>query len=419
MPDKLKFIFLFPQIYFLHYTDFMKRFSIFRFFKVSSACIAVFLFIITASPLMSQDAPISLAVFPFENMNGNPDQDYLKGIITYLLVGDLSRSGDIMIVERENIEEVFKEQKLQLTGLLNETGAIKAGKLLGASYILKGGYVFLGQDLFINTTLIYVETGGSRTFSERGYQENTVHALSEKLLKYLTGSSDSLQNPAGERSILALKQQMPGTVELYSYIIDARVYIDDAFVGYTTGDPTVPLILEVSPGKHIIRTHLTNNFGVIDTPAVVFHDWQEPFNLLPKEKITLEDRTRHFNDLLYKMKQLLREDISITPGKAESKHISHSLEFTDREGDVIKIDISLDLEETDNPEKGENAVILLQYQEKPYHFTYFAPSGKHLEFSEEVGKIKLNFGLDCSSGYHWDLDYSIWRTDIHQGMHRE
>ncbi len=98
-------------------------------------------------------------------MNGNTEQDYLKGIISYTLI--------------------------------DEKGAIKAGQLLGASFMLKGSYVFPGQDIFINITLIDVETGNSVTFSKRGYQGNTVHALSEKLLKHMTGKDYSLQRPPG------------------------------------------------------------------------------------------------------------------------------------------------------------------------------------------------------------------------------
>ncbi len=369
--------------------------------------------------LTAQESPVSLAVLPFENMNDSPDQNYLKGIITSLLIEDLSGSQVVTVVERDNLEEVLKEQKLQLAGFLDDKGAIKAGKLLGASYMLKGGYVFLGQDVFINITLIDVETGESRTFSERGYQENTVHALSEKLLKYMTGTNFSLQSPTGERTILALKQQEPGTVELFSYILDARVYLDDVFVGYTTGNSKVPLILEVPPGKHTIRTHLTKNFGVIDTPEMKFRDWQVQINLLPKEKIVLEDQTHHFNDLLYKMKKLLRKDLSIVPGKGEQKQISHSLEFTDREGENVDIELTLEWGETDIPRNGGHSSVSLVYQNKEYPFEYFSPSGKNLEFSEKIGKIRLDIVLDCSSDYHWDLDYSVWRTDIWQGMHRE
>lgn len=132
-----------------------------RFFKGSIFLLLVLLPVLVPAFLTAQESPVSLAVLPFENMNDSPDQNYLKGIITSLLIEDLSGSQVVTVVERDNLEEVFKEQKLQLAGFLDDKGAIKAGKLLGASYMLKGGYVFLGQDVFINITLIDVETGGA------------------------------------------------------------------------------------------------------------------------------------------------------------------------------------------------------------------------------------------------------------------
>lgn len=389
--------------------------------KIYCNNICLFLLIILFLPisLFSQQNPPSLAVLPFENMNGNPDQDYLKGIIGYILIEDLSGSEALMVVERDILNTVLKEQKLILTGLIDDASAIETGQLLQASYILKGSYVFLGQDIFINITLIDVETGSSRTFSERGYQENTVHTLSEKLLEYMTGGNFSLQNPSGERTILALEQQEPGSLELFSYIIDARVFIDENFVGYTTGDSTVPLILELPPGKHTIRVHLTDNFGFLELPEVIFHDWQKEFNLLPGDNIVLEDGTRHFNDWLRDIKQLLRKSLQFDLGSGDQKQITHSIDFIDREGRAIELELSIKFEETDTPKQGGHAEVFFIYQDKEYNFEYFSPAGKDTDFSEEIGIIRLDIDLECNSSYSYELDYSIWRTDVWQGMHRE
>lgn len=372
-------------------------------------------------PLLAagQDTPVSIAVLAFDNMNGNPDQDYLKGIISYILIEDLSSSDQVMVVDRENINDVIKEQNLQLTGIMDDSVAIETGKLLGASFMLKGSYVFLGQDVFINISLIDVETGSSRTFSQRGYQENTVHALGEKILKFLTGEASSLVNSGGEKSILALEQQEPGEVKLFSYIIDARIYVDDEFIGYTTGDHTKPFKMKLTPGKHTVRIHLTKDFGVIELPEISFHDWQEQINLLPGESIVLEDRTRHFNDLLYDIKQLLRKSLKVNLGSGEQKERETPIEFIDRDGNKIKILLSIRFRETDSPRHGGSAEVTLRYQDKEYSYNYFAPHGKDLDFSREISKIRLDIGLDCNSTYKYELDYSVWRTDVWQGMHRE
>jgi len=44
-------------------------------------------------------------------------------------------------------------------------------------------------------------------------------------------------------------QQEQGTIELFSYIIDSRVFIDEDFVGYTTGDRTISFNLKFAGNK--------------------------------------------------------------------------------------------------------------------------------------------------------------------------
>jgi TolB-like protein len=389
--------------------------------NLKKICFIQIVFFITLFPttISAQQNPVSLAVLPFENMNGNPEQDYLKGIISYILIEDLSGSEALLVVERDIIETVLKEQQLQFTGLIDEAGAIEAGQLLGASFMLKGSYVFLGQDIFINITLIDVETGSSRTFSERGYQENTVHSLSEKLLEYMTGNSFSLQKPSGERTILALEQQEPGKVELFSRLLDARVFIDEKFVGYTTGDSTVPLILEVPPGRHNVRVHVSRDFGIIRLPEVSFHDWEEQINLLPGDNIVLEDQTYHFSDLLYDIKELLRKSVKVNQGSGEHKQIFHPIEFINRDGENIKLELAVKFEEVDTPEHGGSAEISFIYEGEEYSFSYFSPIGKDTDFSEEIGLVRLDISLECNSSYKLELDYSIWRTDVWSRMYLE
>ena len=208
-------------------------------------------------------------------------------------------------------------------------------------------------------------------------------------------------------------------MNLFSHIIDARVYIDEEFIGYTTRDPKVPFSIKLTPGKHSVRVHLTKDFGVINLPEITFLDWQEQINILPGESIVLEDQTKHFNDLLYDIKKLLRETIKIDLGSGEESKISHYGEFIDREGNEVKLNISILFKETNTPRPGGSVEVTFRYQDEDYSFTYFSPVGKDTDFSEKIGLVRLDFDLNCNSSYKLELNYSIWRTDVWQGMHRE
>ncbi|MDA3956713.1 CsgG/HfaB family protein, partial [Oceanispirochaeta sp.] len=359
--------------------------------------------------LFAKDGKISLAVLPFENLNRDPQQEYLSGIISSLVRQDLSLSGMVFIVDRENMEEVLNEQKLQFTGVMDDKSIIETGRMVGAEYILKGGYVFLGDDLFLNFDLINTETGRSFSFSERGFQENTVHALSEKLVGHLTGQNISFQSDAGNKTIIASSQQEPGRVMLFSHIVDARVFVDGAFTSYTLGDRTKALELIMPPGHHTIRTHLSANFGVIQLPEILFGDWISEFDLKSGETLILEDKTNHFNSLIYNMQQIVRERIDLIPGSGETARAEHVTSFTDREGVVIPVKLTLSFIETEGEESKGLALIHLEYNGETQDLSYSCLPGKSEEFVVKLYKSDLNVEMDCSSDYRWELNYSIWR----------
>jgi len=60
------------------------------------------------------------------------------GGLSDLLTSALVRSGQFIVVERQNLADVLDEQKLGESGLVAAEGATRAGNLLGASLLIKG-----------------------------------------------------------------------------------------------------------------------------------------------------------------------------------------------------------------------------------------------------------------------------------------
>jgi len=106
-------------------------------------------------------APETLAILPFENNSVTDPSRYepLSKGLSAMLITDLSRSGTTLrLVEREKIESLLKEISLSLTGSVDESTAIRAGKLLGAQNIAFGSFVVLANSVRIDTRIIKVET---------------------------------------------------------------------------------------------------------------------------------------------------------------------------------------------------------------------------------------------------------------------
>ena len=80
----------------------------------------------------------TVAFLHVANLDTNPRYDYLAGMIKGLLLFDLSRIEGVAVVERSRLEEVLREQELQLSDLLsNDVQSVGVGKLLKADFLLK------------------------------------------------------------------------------------------------------------------------------------------------------------------------------------------------------------------------------------------------------------------------------------------
>lgn len=364
-------------------------------------------------PVSGKD--INAAFLSIENMNRNPGYDYLQGIIEGLFLFDLSSADNLVITDRSDIENVMYEQKLKLSGIVEDKDmSMTVGKMIGADFILSGSYVFLGDDLLINMKSINVITGNTTAFSVRGYTENTIHELSQQVIFALTGDVKELVSDGGKRSIISLRDESPGSIDLYSFIRDAEIFLDGEFAGYTKGNGRVAIILEdISPGMHTIRTHLDNSFGVIDLPEFIFRDWEEEFEVKPGKKVILRDKTRHFNSLISDHLYIVWEGLKIEKGENTPVQRIHDKSLTDRSGKVIPVILTILAEPKD-------AYYLFKidfnYNGKIYNFEIVPDEGKDLVFEEDIEKTKLKIKINDRYEGRYELDYSVKRTDIRQNM---
>ncbi len=84
-----------------------------------------------------------------------PIGDYLADNLSTIL----TRYPEFTIVERTQVSAVLKEQKFSISGLIDESSAPQAGKLLGVNVVLLGKYYKLKNGLEIIVKAVNVETG--------------------------------------------------------------------------------------------------------------------------------------------------------------------------------------------------------------------------------------------------------------------
>lgn len=97
----------------------------------------------------------TIAVFDFEN-NGIKDREVRQ--LTTRLESELVKIGGFRVVERTRIDDILKEQKLQMSGCVEEC-LIDVGKMLGAEQIVMGSVGEMGGLITLSVKLVDAESG--------------------------------------------------------------------------------------------------------------------------------------------------------------------------------------------------------------------------------------------------------------------
>jgi TolB-like protein len=101
----------------------------------------------------------TLAIPIFKNNSGNPQYDWLNEALSDMLTTDISVTNKIRVVARSELKEILNEQKLSLSGLVNENSQVTLGNLVGASTLVYGSYTIIGDNIRIDIKSFDVEKG--------------------------------------------------------------------------------------------------------------------------------------------------------------------------------------------------------------------------------------------------------------------
>ena len=112
-----------------------------------------------SAPCMNQETP-AVAVWDLENSNPGaaigPDMGEL---LAAQVVETIKESGGFQVVERERLILVLEELDLGSSSLVDESTRLRIGRIVGARFMVFGGYFVLGNMMRLDLRLVEVETG--------------------------------------------------------------------------------------------------------------------------------------------------------------------------------------------------------------------------------------------------------------------
>jgi len=164
-----------------------------------------------ADPALAGASRPSIVVLPFNNMSGDPEQEYFSDGITEDIITDLSKVSALFVIAR-NTAFTYKGKKLKVQEISEE---------LGVSFVLEGSVRKAGSRVRVTGQLINGKDGG-HVWADRydrdltdifAIQDEITHAIVEQLKVKLL--------PQEKKS---LAQAQTANVEAYTYHLRGRQF---------------------------------------------------------------------------------------------------------------------------------------------------------------------------------------------------
>lgn len=142
------------------------------------------------------DEPV-VAVLYFDNNTGDAGFDVLQKGFADMMITDLASVDGITVVEREKLEALLGELKLQNTDYFDKKTALKLGKGLGARYAVTGSFAAVKPKLRIDVRMIDIETGRIVVATKVTGGSDDVFELEQQLVaQFVAGMKREFEPPS-------------------------------------------------------------------------------------------------------------------------------------------------------------------------------------------------------------------------------
>ncbi len=171
------------------------------------------------SPIAQFPSPLILSILYFEDRAARVELRWLQKGLPDMLVAELSSRPDLIVVQRERLDEVMREQSLQVSGRIADETGVRIGQLLGATVLVTGSLAVVKEQLRLDAQLIEVERGAVLgTASAEGpidHAPAVATELVQKVLRLLPGRDASLsKRPVVTPGLLEAAQANDAAEEL-------------------------------------------------------------------------------------------------------------------------------------------------------------------------------------------------------------
>lgn len=147
---------------------------------------------------------LSIAVLPFDNLSGDPEQDYFSDGMTEDLITDLSQVSSLFVLARNTVF-TYKGKAVNVQQVARE---------LGVGFVLEGSVRKSGDRVRINAQLIDAHTGGHIWANRYDRKLTDVFALQDDVVQKIVTALAITLKPEEKQRLATSSKVHPGAYDL-------------------------------------------------------------------------------------------------------------------------------------------------------------------------------------------------------------
>jgi adenylate cyclase len=175
----------------------------------------------------------SIAVLPFTNLSGDPQQDYFAEGIAEDIINELSRFSSVFVLAR-NSSFQYRNRPLDIKGI---------GRELGANYIVEGSVRRVGTQMRVSVRLIDAATGRHVWAERYDRRIEELFSVQDEIVRAVVTSSE---HRIADREAELVARRSPDSWLAYDFFLQARHDLAD-YESYAKAEASLLRVLEIDP----------------------------------------------------------------------------------------------------------------------------------------------------------------------------
>ena len=164
-------------------------------------------------PILAMPTGPTIAVLPFNNMSGDPEQEYFSDGITEEIITELSRRSNLFVIARNSTFR-YKGQSVDVR---------QVGEELGARYVLEGSVRKAGGTIRVTAQLL-AATDGTHLWAEtyeRGLTGENLFAVQDQITENVVAAIGGRYGAIHSADLQASRGKAPDRLEGYDCVLRA------------------------------------------------------------------------------------------------------------------------------------------------------------------------------------------------------